>query len=110
MVSRPLEPEAAHTAGGKLTAYAVARLAPEAGFFCDVPHEGGGRTMTIRINGQETECTPGVSLLEFLEGRGLDVRSVVVEHNRTIIVTEKLEEIRLAAGDELEILHFVGGG
>lgn len=66
--------------------------------------------MIIRVNGKETECAEGTTLLEFLEGRGLNVRSVVVEHNRTIVMTEKLEGVRLVAGDELEILHFVGGG
>jgi len=64
----------------------------------------------IRVNGEECECAEGVSLLSFLEGRELDVRSVVVEHNRTIVMTDNLGSVRLVAGDELEILHFVGGG
>lgn len=65
--------------------------------------------MQIRLNGQETECTHE-TLLAFLEGRGLDVQSVVVELNRKIVTTEELGNVRLSAGDELEILQFVGGG
>jgi thiamine biosynthesis protein ThiS len=66
--------------------------------------------MTIRVNGETTECADGQTLLEFLEGRGLNVRSVVVEHNCSIVVADDLGSVRLVAGDELEILHFVGGG
>lgn len=66
--------------------------------------------MIVRINGNEEECPEGITLLAYLEGRGLDVASVVVEHNRTIVKAEELPDIRLNAGDELEILQFVGGG
>lgn len=107
MVSRPLEPEADHSAGGKLSVYGGIQACLVAGFFSAVGLE---ERMTIRVNGLTEECTQGVTLLEFLEGRGLNVHSVVVEHNRTIVVADDFGSIRLSAGDELEILHFVGGG
>lgn len=66
--------------------------------------------MTIRVNGQDTSCEDSLTLLEFLEGRGLNVKAVVVELNRNIVKAEEFGNIRLQAGDELEILQFVGGG
>ncbi len=66
--------------------------------------------MILRVNGEETECPPNITLAAFLAGRRLDARSVVVEHNRSIVSAEDWETIRLSQGDELEILHFVGGG
>jgi thiamine biosynthesis protein ThiS len=35
---------------------------------------------------------------------------VVVEHNRRIVRGPGLEDVRLAAGDSVELVHFVGGG
>ncbi len=66
--------------------------------------------MIIRVNGEQVECAENMPLRTFLEGRGLDVRSVVVEHNRSVVMTDAWEDVRLTDGDELEILHFVGGG
>lgn len=66
--------------------------------------------MQIRVNGEEVACTPGMTLLAFLEQQGLNPRAVVVERNRDIVKAEALGDIRLDQGDTLEILHFVGGG
>lgn len=66
--------------------------------------------MTIRVNGQDTTCAEGMTLLEYLADKELDVKAVVVELNRNIVRAEEFGMIRLAAGDELEILQFVGGG
>jgi len=41
----------------------------------------------------------------------LDPRLVVVEHNRTILRDrDAFASIRLADGDTVELVHFVGGG
>lgn len=63
----------------------------------------------VRINGEETAAA-GLSLSEYLEQAGYDVSRIVVEHNLNIIAKEAYSSIRLADGDNLEILCFVGGG
>jgi thiamine biosynthesis protein ThiS len=40
----------------------------------------------------------------------LDPRTVVVELNRQIVRRPQLAETRLAEGDTVELVHFVGGG
>jgi thiamine biosynthesis protein ThiS len=34
----------------------------------------------------------------------------VVEHNREIVRRPRLAEVAVAAGDTVELVHFVGGG
>jgi thiamine biosynthesis protein ThiS len=65
----------------------------------------------VTINGELRAVAPDSSVVDLLESLGLDPRTVVVEHNRTIFRDrELLAGCRLHAGDELEIVHFVGGG
>jgi len=53
---------------------------------------------------------PGVTLLELLAELALDPRAVVVEHNRHIVRRPSLGDVRVAPGDAIELVHFVGGG
>ncbi len=52
----------------------------------------------------------GATLLELLRALELDPRAVVVEHNRTIVRRPRLGDVTVAAGDAIELVHFVGGG
>jgi thiamine biosynthesis protein ThiS len=63
----------------------------------------------VVVNGQPRAVAPG-TLLELLGQLGLDPRTVVVEHNRRIVRRPALGEVRLAPGDAIELVHFVGGG
>ena len=67
-------------------------------------------TIDITVNGQHRAVSPGVTLLELLASLALDPRSVVVEHNRTIVRRPALGDVRIAPGDAVELVHFVGGG
>lgn len=66
--------------------------------------------LTIKTNGEERQITPGSSLLDLLEKLDLDPRFVVVELNRTIVRRPALADTTLKNGDEVELVHFVGGG
>jgi thiamine biosynthesis protein ThiS len=66
-------------------------------------------TIGLTVNGQSVYCRPG-SLLDYLLGTGLDPRTVVAEVNGQILNMETAADHRLAAGDQIEIVHFVGGG
>jgi len=62
------------------------------------------------INGERRAIAPGVTLLQLLGELALDPRAVVVEHNRHIVRRPSLGEVRVAPGDAIELVHFVGGG
>lgn len=65
---------------------------------------------TISLNGTAREIPVPCTLGQLLELLDLDRRIVVVEHNRIIIRRDVLDGVSLAAGDVVEIVHFVGGG
>jgi thiamine biosynthesis protein ThiS len=66
--------------------------------------------MQLLINGETREVPDPATLADVLTHLALDPRGVVVEHNRTIVRRPRLAETAVADGDELEIVHFVGGG
>jgi thiamine biosynthesis protein ThiS len=66
--------------------------------------------MEIVVNGEPRRVAERSTLLDLLETLGLDPRSVVVELNREIVRRPRLGETALAAGDAVELVHFVGGG
>ena len=66
--------------------------------------------MEVVVNGSPKTVRPGVTLLELLAELALDPRTVDVEHNRRIVRRPALGETPVAAGDAIELVHFVGGG
>jgi len=67
-------------------------------------------TIQIVVNGEPHAVAAGASLLELLAVLELDPRAVVVEHNRRIVRRPALGDVRIAPGDAIELVHFVGGG
>ncbi|MFT4040570.1 MAG: sulfur carrier protein ThiS, partial [Thermomicrobiales bacterium] len=72
--------------------------------------ETAGPTISATINGKPTELLAGTTVAEFLTGRELHERLVVVERNGEIIKRAIFPEVIIEEGDLLEIVHFVGGG
>ncbi len=66
--------------------------------------------MTVRLNGETRECREGMTLADLVTELGLGTKRIAVEVNRDIIPREEYADCRLQAGDEIEIVHFVGGG
>lgn len=66
--------------------------------------------MKINLNGAPQEIESGSSLDDLLRFLELDPRMVVVEHNRNIVRRQHLGEQELQDGDQVELVHFVGGG
>jgi thiamine biosynthesis protein ThiS len=65
--------------------------------------------MKIVINGQEQTFAP-ITLAGLVEHLGMKQDRVAVELNRNIVPRNQWAETNLAEGDQLEIVHFVGGG
>ncbi len=67
-------------------------------------------TISATINGKPTELPAGSTISDFLAGRELHERLVVVERNGHIVKRLAFPETFIEEGDLLEIVHFVGGG
>jgi thiamine biosynthesis protein ThiS len=67
-------------------------------------------SLTIKTNGEDRQIESGSSLLNLLEALDLDPQTVVVELNRTIVRRTAFADTPLHNGDEVELVHFVGGG
>ena len=65
--------------------------------------------LTITVNG-ETRRTDATSIAALVRELGLEPEKVAVEHNGIIAPRSALGQSPLAEGDQLEIVHFVGGG
>jgi thiamine biosynthesis protein ThiS len=66
--------------------------------------------MMVKLNGETRECREGMTLADLVAELGLGAKRIAVEMNRDIIPREEYATYRLKAGDEIEIVHFVGGG
>jgi thiamine biosynthesis protein ThiS len=66
--------------------------------------------LTITVNGEARRLAGPATLLDLLAALELDARQVVVELNREIIRRPRLGDTALSTGDQVELVHFVGGG
>ena len=68
------------------------------------------KELNLTVNGEPRRLEAPATLADLLAGLGLDARGVVVELNRSIVRRPQLADTRLADGDVVELVHFVGGG
>src|SRR6202521_1763344 len=66
--------------------------------------------VTVTLNGKPRQLPDGLSLLDLLKQLDVQPSRVVVEHNREIRRRDDFEKTQVHAGDELELVYFVGGG
>jgi thiamine biosynthesis protein ThiS len=64
----------------------------------------------ITLNGEHRSFPPQTTLLDVVRALNLDPQRVAIELNRTIVKRDKWLETTIAAGAEIEIVQFVGGG
>lgn len=64
----------------------------------------------IVLNGEARQLLPGATVLDLLAELGRDPRTVAVERNGEIVRRPDYGATVLAAGDRLEVVHFVQGG
>lgn len=67
-------------------------------------------TISIRVNGEHKRVKDGLTLAELASELGLVPEKVAVERNLEVVPRSTLKDVRVEDGDELEIVHFVGGG
>ena len=66
--------------------------------------------MTLRLNGDVRKCRDGITIADLVEELGLGNKRIAVEVNRDIIPVDEYANCGLKPDDEVEIVHFVGGG
>ncbi len=66
--------------------------------------------ISLSINGEQRQFAAVLSIQQLLDELGLDARKVALERNLEIVPKSAYQGTRLAEGDRIEIVHFIGGG
>lgn len=66
--------------------------------------------MQIYVNGEPKTIPDAMRMSGLLEQLGLAERRLAVEVNRELVPRGRFPEHELEAGDQVEIIHAVGGG
>ena len=66
--------------------------------------------LSITLNGEPRSVVPDSTIADLARELGLDPKKIAVERNLEIVPRSTLADVRLLSGDQLEIVHFVGGG
>ncbi len=67
-------------------------------------------TVSIIVNGEHRRVSAGINLLQLAEELGLVPEKLAVERNLEVVPRSTLGQVLVEDGDEIEIVHFVGGG
>ncbi len=67
-------------------------------------------SMQVHVNGEPKEIAEGQTLSELLDALKIERTRVAVEVNAEVVRRARHAEVRLKAGDQIEIVTFVGGG
>ncbi len=68
------------------------------------------QTMRIQLNGEPFELTQGQTVADLLQHLELTGRRVAVELNQDIVPRSLHAETPLSEGDQVEVVHAIGGG
>jgi thiamine biosynthesis protein ThiS len=66
--------------------------------------------MNLTVNGESRAFEGAPTLAALVESLGLDLRKVAVERNLEVVPRSQLGQTPIADGDQIEIVHFIGGG
>ena len=66
--------------------------------------------MKITLNGKEHKLAHPMTVEALLGSLALKVGQVAIERNRTIVPRSTYGQEMLNEGDEIEVVHFIGGG
>jgi len=64
----------------------------------------------IRLNGETRQIPSALNIAQLLEHFELPKDRIAIERNRAIVPKGEWEKVTLSNGDNLEVVHFVGGG
>ena len=64
----------------------------------------------IKVNDEPRELPADATVADLVTGLALGPRRIAIEVNRAVVPRAEYAAHRLAEGDAVEIIHFVGGG
>jgi len=67
-------------------------------------------TIGIHVNGEHRRVRAGLTIADLANELGLAPEKVAVERNLEVVPRARLASVTVEDGDQLEIVHFVGGG
>jgi sulfur carrier protein len=74
------------------------------------PMQEVGVVLDLVLNGEPHRVAEGATVADLVAGLGRDPRTVAVERNGDLVPRARFAATRLAAGDRIELVHFVQGG
>ncbi|BBI65117.1 sulfur carrier protein ThiS [Vreelandella sulfidaeris] len=67
-------------------------------------------SIQIRLNGEPHTLSTGLTAADLVEQLGLSGRRIAVEINEEIVPRSQHADTHLADGDQVEVVHAIGGG
>ena len=67
-------------------------------------------TIQVRINGEHRRIIAGITIADLASELGFEPTKIAVERNLEVVPRSTLGQVLVEDGDDLEIVHFVGGG
>ena len=68
------------------------------------------KKIKIKINGKIIKIYDKTKLSDLVKNLKVPLKKVAIELNREIVDKKNLKRINLKVNDEIEIVHFIGGG
>lgn len=72
--------------------------------------DAGSNSIEITVNGASRRIAAGLTVAGLIAELGLTGRRVAVERNRDVVPRARHDAVQLEAGDQVELVTFVGGG
>lgn len=66
--------------------------------------------MQVKVNGDDVELASGATLTDLLQKLTLGNAKVAIELNHSIVPRSQHAQQTLSEGDQIEIVHAIGGG
>ncbi len=68
------------------------------------------KKIKIKINGKINRINDKTKLSDLVKNLKVPLKKVAIELNREIVDKKNLNKINLKVNDNIEIVHFIGGG
>ena len=68
------------------------------------------KKIKIRVNGKIKIIINNLSLYNLINELKIPITKIAIEMNKEIIDKKNIKKIKLRENDQIEIVHFIGGG
>ena len=68
------------------------------------------KKIKIKVNGKIKLIIDKLTLYELINDLKIPITKVAIELNKEIVDKKKMKKIKLEKHDDIEIVHFIGGG